>query len=207
MATVTKIDLKKELKHLYKPATKKVELVEVPEMNFLMVNGKGAPEGSQEFQEAIEVLYGVSYTLKFMLKGQKKGPDYTIMPLEGLWWMAGGGDFDIKRESDWKWTLMIVQPGHITEDDVKEAAAQLKEKKDPQGLKKLRFRGFEEGLSVQIMYIGPYSEEKDTIEKMESYASENGYRFRGKHHEIYLGDPRRTAPEKLKTVLRHPVRK
>lgn len=202
-----KLDLKKKFKELYMPRAGKVTLVDVPEMNFLMINGSGYPQtGPGPFQEAIEALYGLAYTLKFMLKKEGSKIDYTVMPLEGLWWMAGGGEFDAQRGQDWKWTLMVAQPGHITEEDVKKAKRELKEKKDPTSLAKVRFRKFTEGKSVQALHIGPWSEEQPTIERMHAFARENGFKIKGKHHEIYMSDPRRTAPEKLKTVLRQPVR-
>jgi hypothetical protein len=129
------------------------------------------------------------------------------MPSEGLWWMASGGDFDSEAKDAWCWTLMIMQPDHITKEMFDQAKVELKAKKNPAALSKVRFEAFYEGLSVQIMYIGPYAEEKSTIEKMHRFAEEQGYRLRGKHHEIYIGDPNRTSPERLKTVLRQPVEK
>jgi len=204
---MSKIDLKKELKHLYQPSAREVVLVDVPRMNFLVIDGRGDPNTSQEFQDAMEVLYGLAYGIKFGLKKQDLGPDYTVMPSEGLWWMASGGDFDLEAKDAWCWTLMIMQPDHITEEMVDQAKVELKAKKNPPALSKVRFEAFYEGLSVQIMHIGPYAEEKPTIEKMHRFAEEQGYRLCGKHHEVYLSDPNRTSPEKLKTVLRQPVEK
>lgn len=203
---MSKIDLKKELKHLYQPSPNEVVLLDVPRMNFLMIDGQGDPNTSQEFQEATNALYGVSYGIKFALKKQGLGPEYTVMPLEGLWWMAGGGEFDMEARDAWCWTLMIMQPDHITGQVVERATAQLKEKKDPPGLSGMRFEPFHEGLSAQIMHIGPYADEGPTIQRIHDFAKEQGFRLRGKHHEIYLGDPRRTKPERLKTVLRQPVK-
>ncbi|MFB0516743.1 MAG: GyrI-like domain-containing protein [Candidatus Neomarinimicrobiota bacterium] len=202
-----KIDLKKELKHLYRPSARKVVLVDVPEMNFLMVDGWGDPNISQAFQDAVEALYGVSYGVKFGLKKQGLGPDYTVMALEGLWWMADGRDFDMEAKDEWQWTLMIMQPDHITQEIVDIAMGQLQEKKNPPALAKMRFEPFHEGLSAQIMHIGPYADEEPTIQKIHDFIEQQGYRPRGKHHEIYLGDPQRTNPERLKTVLRQPVEK
>jgi hypothetical protein len=206
-----KIDLRKQLKYLYAPSAKKVELVEVPAFKFAMVDGKiepgKAPDTSQEFQEAMEALYGISYTLKFMSKLRKVDPiDYTVMALEGLWWVEGG-KFDFNKKDNWRWTVMMMQPDHITPEMYQEALQQLKKKKDTPAITKLRFESFQEGLSIQIMHVGPYAEEPQTIEKMKAFARENGYTLRGKHHEIYMGDPRRTKPEKLKTILRFPVEK
>ena len=202
----TKVDLKKELSELYRPSAKEVSLVDVPPMNFLMIDGQGDPNTSKDFQDAVEALYGLSYTLKFMLKKTAPEHDYTVMPLEGLWWTEGQEGFDVENKGAWQWTLMIMQPEHITGEHVMEAAAQLKEKKDPHLLDRVRFERFDEGPTLQIMYIGPYAEEGPTIEKLHQYAREHGYSLAGKHHEIYLGDPRRTAPEKLKTIIRHPVK-
>lgn len=204
-----KIDLKKELKYLYAPSAKKVEIVDVPNFHFAMIDGVirpgETPDSSQEFQDAIGALYGVSYTLKFMSKLRKDNPiDYPVMALEGLWW-TDSGEFDWNVKQEWKWTIMILQPDHITAEMFHEARQQLMKKRDTPALSRVRFEGFQEGLCVQIMHLGPYSEEARTIERMAAFAQENGLRFCGKHHEIYLGDPRRAKPEKMRTVLRHPV--
>lgn len=206
-----KLDLRKELKHLYNPSVKGVDIVNVPKFNLLMLDGEiGAGESietSQEFQNAIQALYGASYTLKFTSKLRKKNPiDYPVMTLEGLWWTTSG-EFDLSKKEDWRWTMMIMQPKHVTERMLQDALKRLKEKRDDPSLSKLRLKGFHEGFSMQIMHVGPYSEEPRTIEKMKNFAQENGYSLRGKHHEIYLGDPRRAKPEKLRTVLRHPIEK
>ncbi len=204
-----KLDLKKTLKHLYLPSSKEVQIVDVPAFKFLMIDGQiepgESPETSEQFHEAMRALYGLSYTLKFMSKRRATDPiDYTVMALEGLWWTEGGG-FDFDRMEDWQWTMMILQPDHITQKMYQEALQQQREKNDNPALSKARFEDFHEGLSMQIMHIGPYSEEPRTIEKMMAFADENGYALRGVHHEIYIGDPRRAKPERLKTVLRHPV--
>jgi len=204
MASVTKLDLTKELKELYKPSAKKPAIVEVPEMSFLMMDGSGDPN-SQGFQEACNVLYGMAYTLKFMLKKAGRA-DFKVMPLEGLWWMKGTRDFDVRKREEWQWRVMIAQPDEVTAKDVNKARSLLREKKDPPGLDKLKFKRFGEGRAVQIMYIGPYSDEGPTIQSLHEFAKENGFRLAGKHHEIYMGDPRRSAPEKLKTIIRQPVK-
>lgn len=206
-----KLDLRKEFKHLYLPSAKEVTVVDVPPFNFVMLDGEiepgAAPGTSLAFQEALQALYGISYTLKFMSKQRKVDPvDYTVMALEGLWWVEGR-EFDIARPEDWRWTAMILQPAHISLDMYLEGLAQLRKKKDSPALGRMRFEKFQEDLSIQIMHIGPYSQEPATIEKMKTFARQNGYAIRGKHHEIYLGDPRRSDPQKLKTVLRYPVEK
>ena len=206
-----KIDLRKECKHLYAPSAKQAALVKVPKFNFVMIDGEiepgASPGTSQAFGEAMEAMYGMSYTLKFMSKLRKTNPiDYTVMALEGLWWV-GSGEFSFDKKDNWCWTLLMMQPKHITVKMYQEALQKLKEKKDSPALARLRFESFQEGLCVQIMHIGPYSEEPQTLERMQAFADENGYVYRDKHHEIYLGDPRRAKPDKLKTILRHPVEK
>jgi hypothetical protein len=204
-----KLDLKKQLKYLYAPSARKVEIVDVPNFNFAMIDGQiepgRTPETSLEYQNAIGALYGASFTLKFMSKLRKKNPiDYSVMALEGLWWIDSGG-FDFNSKESWKWTMMIVQPKHITTGMFQEALQQVRKKRDNPALSRVRLESFHEGLSMQIMHVGPYSEEPRTIEKMKTHALEQGCNLRGKHHEIYLGDPRRAKPEKLRTILRHPI--
>jgi hypothetical protein len=159
----------------------------------------------------MEALYGISYTLKFASKLRPVNPiDYTVMALEGLWWIAEG-DFDITRPGNWLWTVMMMQPDHITQAMFAEALAQVRKKRPNPALDKLRFEKFREGMCVQTMHLGPYATEPATVERMRAFMADNGWRDRvglgGKHHEIYLGDPRRANPAKLKTVLRHPVKK
>jgi len=204
-----KLDLRKQLKYLYAPSARQVELVEVPELQFAMLDGTipagASPESSTDFQQAMGALYGVTYTLKFTSKLRPVDPiDYTIMPLQGLWWTDSGG-FDFQKAEPWHFTVLILQPDHVTAEMFQEALQQLEKKRPNPALSRLRLERFREGLSMQIMHIGPYADEPQTIAKMHAFAQEHGYRLRGKHHEIYLGDPRRTKPEKLKTVLRHPL--
>jgi hypothetical protein len=200
-----KIDYKKEFKRLYKPSAKKVDIVEVPKWNYLMVDGEGNPNTSQSFQDAIEVLYPLSYALKFIVKRGEIGIDYGVLPLEGLWWADDMTSFSVDDKDNWKWTLMIMQPDLVTKELVKEATEQIKTKKDPVSLPLVRFESFEEGKAAQIMHIGPFSEEGPTIEKVHSFIEENGSQRKGKHHEIYLSDIRRAAPEKWKTIIRQPM--
>jgi len=210
------LDLKKDLKTLYQPSAKKVEIIKVPRLQFAMIDGaieKGKePGNSPNFQEATQALYSISYTLKFRHKKRKTNAvDYPVMALEGLWWVEDGV-FDITIKDNWFYTLMILQPDVITTDIFAEGMAEvIKKKGDSPALSKLRLTNFEEGLCMQIMHIGPYATEPATIERMRAFALENSYRDRvgpnGKHHEIYLGDPRKADPAKLKTVLRHPLEK
>ncbi len=199
-----KVDLRKQLKHLYNPSAKKVSVVDVPPMNFLMVDGEGDPNTAQEYQEAVEALYAVSFALKFMLKKGEAAIDYGVMPLEGLWWTDDTTKFSIENRAIWKWTMMIMQPEFVAEEVVEEANGQVEKKGPLPALRKMRFESFHEGPSVQIMYVGPYSGEAMTIRRLHGFIAEQGHELRDRHHEIYLGDPRRTAPEKLKTVLRQP---
>jgi hypothetical protein len=203
---MAKKDLSKELQELYFPSAKEVVLVDVPKMNFLMIDGKGNPNTCPDYPQAIEALYGVCYTMKFTFEKGHPIHAARVMPLESQWWTKSGLDLNLSKD-EWNWTAMIMQPEVITRQAVEAAIEELRKKKNPAALPKLRFESFDEGRSVQIMHIGPYSAEKPTIERMHSFAAEQGYKLRGKHHEIYLGDPRKTKPEKLKTVVRQPVEK
>jgi hypothetical protein len=228
-----KLDLKKQLKHLYLPSAKEVSLVDVPEMKFISLEGQiepGAMPGtSPGFARAIGALYGFAYTLKFMSKLRAEDPiDYTVMALEGLWTTPAGGS-DYADAAGWMWTLMIMQPDHIDQEMFGRALAQLKEKREKEdrkaakkgdtpsagdaedfeasiaSLDRVRLESFHEGLCAQVMHIGPYADESHTLARMGVFVEQNGYAFHGQHHEIYLGDARAAKPENLKTVLRHPV--
>lgn len=202
-----KIDYKKEMKHLYRPSAKKVAAVDVPEMNFLMIDGAGDPNTSPAFQEATEALFAVSYKLKFMIKKGDQQVDYGVMPLEGLWWADDMTQFSVEKKGDWQWTLLMMQPEFVTPELFAEAVELVKQKKNPSALPLMRFEAFAEGKAAQIMHIGPFSEEGPTIEKIHAFIAENGYELSGKHHEIYLSDIRRAAPERWKTVIRQPFAK
>ena len=201
---MSKIDLKKEWKELYRPSAKQVSMVDVPSFNYLMVDGHGDPNIAQEYQEAVEALYAVSYTLKFMLKRGEIGQDYVVMPLQGLWWVEDMADFSMERKGDWQWTMMILQPPPVMEAMVAEAVIQTAKKKNPPALDKMYFASLHEGPAAQIMHIGAYADEAPNITKVHQAIIDNGSKLRGKHHEIYLSDPRRVAPEKLKTIIRQP---
>ena len=205
-----KLDLRKQWKHLYQPSAKKVEVVEVPSLLFAMIDGAiepgSEPGKSPAFAEALQALYGISYTLKFASRQRAENPiDYTVMGLEALWWVEDGR-FDITIKDNWFWRAMILQPDFITPEMFADGLAQVRKKRgDSPALARLRLERWQEGLTIQIMHIGPYGEEPATVARMDEFAAANGYRKRGKHHEIYIGDPMRSAPEKLKTILRHPV--
>ena len=199
------IDFKKT--PAYKARTNPV-LIDIPEMTFVMVDGEGAPEDNPEFQQAMQVLYGIVYTIKFWDKkhvaphGFSK---FTLTPLEALWWSKKGKEFDSKDPSDWQWRVMIRVPEFVTEDFFKEVVTELVRNKHTDMYKKARLAHYQEGTSVQLMHIGPYDQEAEDIARMHDYARHEGYELIGKHHELYFSDPRRTAPEKLKTLIRHPV--
>jgi len=202
---MTKVDLRKELKHLYAPSAKAVVEVQVPAFTFLMIDGQGDPNHSTAYAEAVEALFTVSYTAKFMLKKAPKGRDYAVMPPEGLWWAEDMATFTALDKDSWKWTLMIAQPAEVSADMFQQAVAQSAKKKDLPALAGMRLERFAEGLAAQIMHVGPFAAEAATIERLHRFIEQHGYRRRDKHHEIYLSDLRRTAPEKLKTVIRQPV--
>lgn len=201
---MTKIDLRKDLKHLYQAPAKAPALVEVPAMSFLMIEGRGDPNLAPEFPKGIEALYNLAYTLKFMIK-KEEGLDYAVMYLEGLWYVEDMTKFSPDRKDLWQWTLMIMQPEFVTPELVQRARDAVQKKKNFPELSQIRFEGYDEGPAAQIMHIGPYSDEWPGIARLHDFIAGQGYALRGKHHEIYLNDPRRTAPEKLKTIIRQPV--
>ncbi len=200
-----KIDLKKEYSGLYGVSAKKPEMVEVPALNFLMIDGKGNPNTSEAYKDAVEALFTVSYTLKFMIKKGPEAIDYGVMPLEGLWWMEDMTQFDADKKDEWLWTMMILQPEFIDPSRVEKAVESAKAKKGLSALDKIRFEPFTEGLAGQVLHIGPFSEEGPTIQGLHHFIHEQGYALRGKHHEIYLSDIRRAAPEKWRTIVRQPA--
>ena len=202
---MVKIDCKKELKNLYSSSAEKVEVVELPQMNFLMIDGEGDPNTSQSFQDAIDVLYPLSYTLKFIIKRGEIGIDYGVLPLEGLWWADDMSSFSVDNKENWKWTLMIMQPELVKKEMVATAIEEVRKKKKPVALPLVIFESFAEGKVGQIMHIGPFSEEGPTVEKLHSFIKVSGSQRIGKHHEIYLSDIRRAAPEKWKTIIRQPM--
>jgi hypothetical protein len=198
-----KIDFKKSQKDFYLPSAKEISVVDVPAMNFLMIDGQGDPAKAKEYGEAIEALFGTAYTLKFMIK-KSGGPDYAVPPFESLWWADDMNVFMNGKRDEWKWTAMIRQPDFVTKAQVKQALELVKEKKDPVALPKMRFESFREGPSVQLMHIGPFSAEGPNILRLHDRIKADGHRLKGKHHEIYLNDFRKTDPKKLKTVIRQP---
>jgi len=202
---MVKEDFKKTFKDLYNPP-KEFVVVDVPVMSFLMVDGHGDPNTAQEYQDAVEALYAMAYKLKFMSKS-KLDKDYIVPPLEGLWWAEDMETFTINRDkSSWDWTMMIMTPEWITKEMYNDGWKQVRKGKNLLALDKIRRETYDEGLSVQIMHIGSYDDEAPTLATMhQEFIPEHGFKMVGKHHEIYLSDPRRVTPGKLKTVLRQPV--
>jgi len=196
---MTKIDLTKEYKSLYS-AKKEPHLIDVPPANFLMIDGRGAPS-SEIYVEKVGALYPLAYKVKFLCK--EKEQDFVVCKLEGMWWFDSYDGPTPPRE-EWNWTMMIRMPDFVTADMVEEAREQVKDKQVPY-LDEVRFAELHEGLSAQVLYIGPYSDEAQTIIELHEFVHQQGYELRGHHHEIYFNDPRRTDPAKLKTILRHPV--
>lgn len=206
-------DYKKEYKEFYLPP-RKPGIVMIPEMHFIAVNGKGDPnEPEGEYKTAIGLLYGIAFTIKMSYKGSHKIDGYfpyVVPPLEGLWRQSGGGMIDYARKEKFEWTSMIRLPEFVTKEEFNWAIEEATVKKQ-QDFTKVKFLNYDEGLCVQCMHIGSYDEEPETIRLMHAYLEEQGYTedFSDTrlHHEIYLSDPRRVTPDKLRTVIRHPVRK
>lgn len=205
----TKLDLSKEHKELYFPPRTPV-LVEVPPLDFLVVDGRGAPGGSG-YQQALQAIFSAAYTLKFSTKKRDPALDWRVMPLEGLWWVEGVEHLglqavDESRKEDWKWRALIAQPDYVTAAMLDGAREELaRKKKDVPRLADVHLERIDEGLSAQVMHVGPYDAERPTIEALHAFIDGQGLRISGHHHEIYLGDPRRTAPERLRTVIRYAV--
>lgn len=198
-----KVDFRKTLKDLYNPRKGSFQLIEVPAMNYLMVDRIGDPNITEGYQRAVEALYSTAYGIKFALKRQ--GVDYIVPPLEGLWWMEDMNEFTLANKARWKWTMMIMQPEWVSGAMVEKVMDSVYKKKGNPAVQKIKFECYLEGLCVQIMYLGAYSNEAATIADMHEYIKSNGYKTNGKHHEIYLGDPRKSAPGKLQTILRQPI--
>jgi len=202
-----KINHIKEFSYLYKQPKNKISIVDVPPLNFLMIDGEGDPTDNPDYSEAVSALYSTAYKLKFAIKKGPQAVDYKVMPLEGLWWADDMTSFNLENRSNWRWRMMIMQPEYITEDLFKTIIASLKEKIEYQKLEDARFETYQEGLCMQIFHLGPYGEEeRETINKLHSHIESEGYQRVGKHHEIYFNSPLRTAPENLKTIIRQPIK-
>lgn len=197
-----KIDPRQSLKELYAPSAKDVTEVVVPPLRFLMIDGDGGPDNAA-YREAVESLFALAYGVKFAVKRQAS-VDFRVMPLECLWWADDYSVFLTGDRESWRWTAMIMQPEPVTAELVEQVREQVAAKKKLPALDQVRFETFEEGRAAQILYVGPYADEGPTIQRLHQFIADRGGALTGKHHEIYLNDPSRTAPEKLKTILRQP---
>jgi len=201
-----KIDYRKKWATLYSAKAGVPVIVDVPAFRFLMIDGQGDPNTSEDYKSAIAMLYSMAYTIKFMCK-QDLGVNYPVMPLEGLWWTENMRDFSMDDKRYWSWTAMIMQPDIVNDQIYARALEQVEEKKHPVAISKLRFDTYDEGRAAQVLFIGPYESEGPTIEGLHAFIELSGGILdeRNKHHhEIYLSDPRRTAAAKLKTIIRQP---
>jgi hypothetical protein len=202
---MNKIDYKKELKSLYTASAKQPAMIDVPALRYLRIDGAGDPNTASAYSEAVESLFSLAYTIKFAIKKGAAAMDYGVMPLEGLWWVDDMKQFSIARKDEWQWTLMIMQPPLVTEPLVESCRAQLTRKKALPALSKVEFVAFEEGKAAQILHVGPFSAEGPTIAKLHRFIEAQGLQLAGKHHEIYLSDIRRAAPDKWRTIIRQPA--
>ncbi len=199
-----KIDIKKQHKQLFAPK-REPHIVNVPSFRYMMIDGEGSPQGAA-FQDAIAALYSTAYGTKFRLKAAGR-MDFVVPPLEALWWADDPSAFEENRRDEWQWTLMLIQPDHVSEEDIADALGELDKKgKTSASHRNVRTELLDEGQAVQCLYVGPYDSMGESIAAMQAFAESNGLELAGKHHDVYLSDPRRAAPEKLKTVLRRPVR-
>jgi hypothetical protein len=201
---VTKIDLKKDLKHLYQPSAREVVQVDVPPLRYLMVDGTGDPTTSAHYARAVEALFSVSYAAKFMVKKGPTAIDYAVMPLEGLWWSDDMASFVENDRTKWQWTMMILQPDFVDESLLRDALADVKRKKGLDTVDALRIERFTEGPCAQTLHVGPFTAEGPTIQRVHDFIEARGS-LAGKHHEIYLSDIRRADPARWKTIIRQPM--
>lgn len=206
MSTVKKFDFKKEYPDFYNTSKDNVKIIDIPPMKFLMLDEKGNPN-MPEFQNAVQALYATAFPLKMGIKKKNAAKDYVIPPLEGLWYMDNMAEWSMDHKEKWHFTLMIRVPDYVTDSQVKDVTLAAKKKKDLPALDKIRLESYTEGLSMQLMHIGPYDNEPPNIQKMHEFAKKQGYQLTGKHHEIYLSDPRKGDPAKMKTILRQPLKK
>ena len=201
------IDLRKELAPLYRPKAGRPSIVDVPSMAFLMIDGSGPPEPGGEYADAIQTLYPVVYTLKFRTKATDPERDFSVMPLETLWRSADGSSLDVADRAAWTWTAMIAVPDGVRKPDVATATREAAGRRALPLKDRVRLARLREGRCAQVLHVGPYDREQPTIEALAAFIHEQGLEPSGAHHEIYLSDPNRTAPERLRTIVRQPVRK
>jgi hypothetical protein len=202
---MTPYDVKRELKELYAPKSREWGLVHVPPQQFIAFTGRGNPNTAPEYAQAVEALYAVAYTLKFA--GKRAGRDFVVGPLEGLWWADDPSVFTTRAKDSWQWKMLISRPDWITAQDVEEAVEAASAKKKLPAIARVRHVTLDEGTCAQVLHVGSYDDETPILATLhDEYLPDNDLAMSGLHHEIYLGDPRRTEPAKLKTVLRQPVR-
>lgn len=199
-----KMDLKQQLSFLYRVSRKEAVEVDVPRLRYLMIDGMGDPNASADYASAIQALYAVSYAAKFAMKRNNLGLDYVVMPLEGLWWADDWSVFAAADKSQWKWTMMILQPDFVPEDLIWRCMDEVRYRKGMDAVARLRLEGFYEGRCAQILHVGPFTEEGPTIQRLHAFIDGRSTK-RGKHHEIYLSDTRRAAPQNWKTIIRQPM--
>ncbi len=201
-----KIDFKKTMKALYNPPAGRFVIIEVPPLDYFAIDGTGDPNTAPAYREAVEALYAAAYTLKFISK-KEHSRDYVVPPLEGLWWAKDMASFKDRRKSEWSWTMLIMIPDFLDRAMAERAIAAARKKSASVALDRLRVERIAEGRAVQTLHIGPYDAEGPVLAELhQEFLPANGLVEAGHHHEIYLGDPRKTAPDKLKTILRQPVR-
>lgn len=199
-----KIDLKRELGPLYRPSASRVVQVDVPAFRFLMIDGEGDPNTAPAYARAVEALFSVSYTAKFMVKKGAQAIDYAVMPLEGLWWSEELSAFVNDDRAKWQWTMMIMQPDFVEPALIDDAIAQVRRSKRLAAVEALRLETFAEGPCAQTLHVGPFSEEGPTIQRVHDFIRAHST-LTGKHHEIYLSDVRRAVPARWKTIIRQPM--
>ena len=203
--SIRRIDLRRSHRALYTASSRDAVLVDVPALSFLMVDGEGDPNTATAYSEAVAALYALAYALKFASKRGPAAADFAVMPLEGLWWADDMSSFTAGDRSAWRWTMMIAQPDVVSQDLLQDVLAEVRKRKPHLAVDRVRLESFCEGKAAQILHVGPYAAEGPTIERLHAFIADQGLGLGGRHHEIYLGDPRRSAPERLKTILRQPV--
>ncbi|MDP4143561.1 MAG: GyrI-like domain-containing protein [Bacillota bacterium] len=200
---MSKIDYKKQLKELYTGKKGVFNIIEIPKNKYLQIHGSGNPNTNPSYKAAVEALYTIAYSAKFICK--KSEQDFVVMPLEGLWYADDNDLFHCREKDKWKWTMLIMMPPFVTEYIFKEAVDTAKKKKDNAKIDEVFFREYDEGLAVQTLHVGSYDAETPVIASMHEYVLQQGYKLTGLHHEIYLSNPNTVAAEKLKTIIRQPI--
>lgn len=202
-----KRDLKKEHRNMFSPKKGVFSIIEIPQLKYITIEGEGNPNIAESFSKSTEALYTIAYGIKFAMK--ESGDDFTVMPLEGLWYCDNMSKFSEDNKDEWKWKLMILQSELVEQEIFENARIKGITKKTElkEYLEEVKLEKYTEGLSVQTMYVGAYKDEAPVIREMHKFIGENGYELAGLHHEIYIGDPRKTEAAKLKTILRQPMRK